>query len=86
MGTATAKDQSNASFRRNLSKGGRSRYLGAIFSIPLKVGGAAALLLAYPFAGRSVLVPAVSSLGWVSGRLSVFMGKESSHYFVTSGF
>lgn len=81
-----AKDQSNASFRRNLSKGGRSRYLGAIFSIPLKVGGAAALLLAYPFAGRSVLVPAVRSLGWVSGRLSVFMGKESSHYFVTSGF
>lgn len=80
-----AKDQSNASFRRNLSRS-RMRYLGPIISIPLKLGGAALLLLAYPIAGRAVLVPAVRSIGWVSGRLSVFMGKESRHYFATTGF
>ena len=78
------RDQSNASFRRNIAKS-RYEYVSLIISVPLKLVGAAFLALAIPFTSGSSIVPCVRTLGWIVGRLSVFAGKESTHYRQSTG-
>ena len=79
------RDQSNASFRRKIDKS-RYGYASLIASVPIKLFGAAFLALAIPFTSGSSLVPCVRTLGWIVGRLSVFVGKESTHYRGSTGF
>jgi glycosyltransferase involved in cell wall biosynthesis len=78
------RDQSNASFRRNIAKS-RYEYLSLAASVPIKMFGAAFLVVAIPFTSGSSLVPLVRTIGWIVGRVSVFLGQESTHYTSSTG-
>jgi succinoglycan biosynthesis protein ExoM len=79
-----ARDHSNASFRRNIARS-RLSILSPVISVPLKLARAGFLLAAAPVAGSSALLQAVCAGGWAAGRISVLLGRQSTHYLAETG-
>ncbi len=80
------KEQSKTSIRAKIKTKGRLKVLPAMLaSLAFRTAGAGLLLAATPFSQGRTLVRFSRSCGWIAGRLSGFVGRESNLYRKITG-